>query len=169
MAQNSPYDAAVGAFGVIRNVAWFCFNSYACFTLSVYTKSIVIYFSLRMSNGIVSHETGREQPEPEELTPETLALIARFLDELGPGGTNAVKNIRLAEHDLRVVAATDTRFIHALDRADQLAQVRVALEKIFGLAADTTDALAKPIAGLRSLGGQALDRVPIARQNKKES
>lgn len=121
-----------------------------------------------MSNGIVSHETGEEQPEREGLGPETLALIAQFLDELGPTGTNAVRNIKLAEHDLRVVAATDTRFIHALDRADQLSQVRIALEKIFGLAAETTDALARPIAGIRSLGEAALNRVPIPRQNKNE-
>ena len=105
-------------------------------------------------------ETDGSPPVGEKLEPETLELIALLLDELGPEGVDALSRLELAARDLRLVAGSDPKLLPALERADQLSQVKVVLKKILDAATGASDAVSKPIAAARSLGGAAMSVLP---------
>lgn len=113
-----------------------------------------------MTTGDSSSETGGPQPEQEELSPEAVTFIAEFLESLGPDGVDALKNIELAERDLRTISSFDPRLIHALDRADHLLHVRVALREFLARAAETLDNHTPTKTLVHALGDAAITERP---------
>lgn len=111
-----------------------------------------------MINSKPSGETDGSTPVEEVIRPESLKLIAELLDELGPEGVDALNKLELAARDLRLVAGSDPKLLPALERAEQLSQVKGVLKKILEVATGATDTLAKPIIAVRSLGETALIR-----------
>lgn len=110
-----------------------------------------------MINGDSSSDRGRISPEPEKSEPDSLEFIAGMPDKLGA----AIKSIELSERDLRIIASRDpAKFAYAMDRADQLAQVRLMLGDLLEQAqgAIGMDARIEPVI-THALGSAAVQQI----------
>lgn len=102
-----------------------------------------------------SSEVGAQQPEQEELEPESTETVAELLEQLD----SVIGAMELSERDLRIAASFDYQLRHALDRADDLSRARAIVEKLNDRAPEVAETLTKPISRTRSLGGTVMSRL----------
>ena len=117
-----------------------------------------------MSNYSSSSEAGDQQPVREEWEPEILEFIAKFAEQLGSDGLNAIHRILHAERDLRTIASIEPeKFIHALESADRLSDVRAALTPLIEQAAEIT----RLPAAASAIGKTAIDHFPEQKEKQR--
>lgn len=111
-----------------------------------------------MSERDLLSERGKQTPDPESEEPSPFRLLTELVEVLETGGV--LREMSLAERDLRHASTASPGLNHALDRADQLMKARVKLEQLFHQAKEVADGRESSEVLLQMLGSTAITEVP---------